>query len=175
MPRLLFQSTHPHGVRHRNKPINYMVGTVSIHAPTWGATLGCASAVLCRKVSIHAPTWGATILSLFMLLVLLVSIHAPTWGATLGDYYDFVEITSFNPRTHMGCDSLRLGRRKGGLEFQSTHPHGVRLSHRHMFTAQIGVSIHAPTWGATPSSYKVLNVIRVSIHAPTWGATLASA
>ena len=71
----------------------------------------------------------------------------------------------------MGCDSLRLGRRKGGLEFQSTHPHGVRLSHRHMFTAQIGVSIHAPTWGATPSSYKVLNVIRVSIHAPTWGAT----
>ena len=33
-------------------------------------------------VSIHAPTWGATLNDLPSALVLVVSIHAPTWGAT---------------------------------------------------------------------------------------------
>ena len=37
-----------------------------------------------------------------------------------------LDISSFNPRTHMGCDQVT-----------------------NMTTGQSGVSIHAPTWGAT--------------------------
>ena len=35
---------------------------VSIHAPTWGATVNGVNADYTNKVSIHAPTWGATLL-----------------------------------------------------------------------------------------------------------------
>ena len=34
------------------------------------------------QVSIHAPTWGATILNIIGMFTGRVSIHAPTWGAT---------------------------------------------------------------------------------------------
>mgnify|MGYP006887548078 CR=1 FL=1 len=101
-------------------------------------------------------------------------------------------IAGFNPRTHVGCDIdvivtvIQCG-------FQSTHPRGVRRvspfpgmfvpvcfnprthvgcdmrvdSDRNM----MWVSIHAPTWGATPPSFNNLTFETVSIHAPTWGAT----
>ena len=36
------------------------------------------------------------------------------------------------------------------------------------------ISIHAPTWGATPSSNPHRRPPRISIHAPTWGATRLS-
>ena len=35
-------------------------GSVSIHAPAWGATYGQYKISTLRSVSIHAPTWGAT-------------------------------------------------------------------------------------------------------------------
>ena len=56
--------------------------------------------------------------------------------------------TRFNPRTHVGCDKRRreMQRRRG-------------------------VSIHAPTWGATKEINKGNLFEPVSIHAPTWGAT----
>ena len=57
-------------------------------------------------------------------------------------------IAGFNPRTHVGCD-MRVD------------------SDRNM----MWVSIHAPTWGATPPSFNNLTFETVSIHAPTWGAT----
>ena len=37
----------------------------------------------------------------------------------------------------------------------------------------MGISIHAPAWGATPSAYFVIRSMSISIHAPAWGATLA--
>ena len=55
-----------------------------------------------------------------------VSIHAPTQGATNGFSGHLASSLSFNPRTHAGCDF-------------------VRLEHR---AARV-VSIHAPTQGAT--------------------------
>ena len=101
---------------------------------------------------------------------------------------------SFNPRTHTGCDlrNLRVFGSLGG--FQSTHPHGVRLSyieevhpndwfqstHPHgvrpwNFRTDIRlsiVSIHAPTRGATlPFQHMDTSACHVSIHAPTRGAT----
>ena len=57
-------------------------------------------------------------------------------------------LKSFNPRTHVGCDPSVLD--SGG---------------------DIKVSIHAPTWGATPAGRTDDKRPDVSIHAPTWGAT----
>ena len=34
------------------------------------------------------------------------------------------------------------------------------------------ISIHAPTWGATPTTMELTNTAGISIHAPTWGATV---
>ena len=58
------------------------------------------------------------------------------------------------------------------LWFQSTHPHGVRHFNGVLPKAQYGVSIHAPTWGATWVTGYDSVTLQVSIHAPTWGATL---
>ena len=99
----MFQSTHPHGVRHWVSKFFFAVNSfnprthmgcdalvrchhrgcaVSIHAPTWGATGHDLYLFFKVVVSIHAPTWGATSLSFNNFDTKLVSIHAPTWGAT---------------------------------------------------------------------------------------------
>ena len=141
-----FQSTHPYGVRRaREQSRNHRQGfnprtrmgcdlcsfsalssvAVSIHAPAWGATQKLENIDNSKmfqsthphgvrrflssfirkvqKVSIHAPAWGATYTANQSFRRNYVSIHAPAWGATWHD------------------DDL-IGR----IEFQSTHPHGVR-------------------------------------------------
>ena len=122
---------------------------VSIHAPTWGATITMSKVILSSKVSIHAPTWGATYFTPDYGDFSNVSIHAPTWGATALSVPKIISLMfqsthphgvrlpacermrllfCFNPRTHMGCDILSLRSFYSDLEFQSTHPHGVRLT-----------------------------------------------
>ena len=55
----------------------------------------------------------------------------------------------FNPRTRVGCDSIRTAEEiKRDL-----------------------VSIHAPAWGATGTRAARRDAMPVSIHAPAWGAT----
>ena len=144
---------------------------VSIHAPTRGATVNFRQIVRVRNVSIHAPTRGATVAIIAFAWNLSVSIHAPTRGAT------------DNRRANLFVV----------IEFQSTHPHGVRLSmFRISFRPILGfnprthtgcdfvavpvftsihVSIHAPTRGATKDNPPPFCFIVVSIHAPTRGAT----
>ncbi len=58
----------------------------------------------------------------------------------------------FNPRTHMGCDLSFSKLLRTTIEFQSTHPHGVRLVVICLHN-KIRVSIHAPTRGATHSTH----------------------
>ena len=60
-----------------------VLGHVSIHAPTWGATCRERDHRAATVVSIHAPTWGATGTFTHGTDAFYVSIHAPTWGATL--------------------------------------------------------------------------------------------
>ena len=103
--RVMFQSTHPHGVRHC-KPCAHL-RKESFNPRTH---MGCdcpfvARLALLNNVSIHAPTWGATLVSCSLLhwsqfqsthphgvrrnkvrpccCLVYVSIHAPTWGATI--------------------------------------------------------------------------------------------
>ena len=65
----------------------------------------------------------------------------------------------FNPRTHMGCDSIRT--RRAGLNtwFQSTHPHGMR----HLLPEEIrGLYRFNPRthMGCDPGSGQLLSVRR---------------
>ena len=57
---------------------------------------------------------------------------------------------NFNPRTHEGCDGGNPAAEPG----------------------EKGISIHAPTKGATKKVKKVKRLAHISIHAPTKGATL---
>ena len=77
-------------------------------------------------VSIHAPTWGATTIGDKKHTHKTVSIHAPTWGATSIPPSP-ASGRSFNPRSHMGSDRLKLLQITVCKWFQSTLPHGERL------------------------------------------------
>ena len=149
---VLFQSTHPSGVRHdpawrcrdcwrisihapqwgaTQRPDRHQRRfPISIHAPQWGATIGLLAGGFLVEISIHAPQWGATRAILSFLVVQEISIHAPQWGATLPLRPRAGQTSNFNPRTPVGCDSRSPFRR-----------------------ACIPISIHAPQWGATLPQY----------------------
>jgi len=187
----LFQSTHPRGVR------------LPVSAPAGPG----------RSVSIHAPTWGATQSFLVQDLMQVFQSTHPR-GVRQGIYADFIAwemfqsthprgvrhthiatrwlAYRFNPRTHVGCDLFQfigclgndvsihaptwgatsalvfaLYRQRVSIHaptWGATHSRGVQLHF-------MGVSIHAPTWGATLFFVYSLPLLTVSIHAPTWGAT----
>ena len=149
LQRLKFQSTHPHGVRPRNIS-RYQKSRVSIHAPTWGATLIDRlqfDVLWCFNPRTHMGCDGAC---------------KRTQGKAL----------CFNPRTHMGCD---LRHSKTSKPFRSFNPRthmGCDYLDLETYNKRIDVSIHAPTWGATQSVLRPDAIQGVSIHAPTWGATL---
>ena len=56
----IFQSTHPRRVRHKNWDAVQASLTISIHAPTKGATSAAGILPSALRISIHAPTKGAT-------------------------------------------------------------------------------------------------------------------
>ena len=143
-----FQSTHPRGVR-RSKVYAYRIPhDVSIHAPTWGATSSSLThsdtSVLFQSthprgvrldtgipggrqvlVSIHAPTWGATFFKVFVRLFNAFQSTHPR-GVRHSALLKRITRVSFNPRTHVGCDSAPAFHPIRGCLFQSTHPRGVR-------------------------------------------------
>ena len=104
-----------------------------------------------------------------------VSIHAPTQGATKSPTCRPRWRSCFNPRTHAGCDvhlspnfdkpvkfqsthprrvRRPTARARPDREFQSTHPRRVRPQTQ-LGRVQEGVSIHAPTQGATGGTLAV--------------------
>ena len=124
------------------------------------------------SVSIHAPTRGATIDNgLVLLAVIPVSIHAPTRGATrLQDDEEALSrmfqsthphgvrlpvlgrmrrVTKrFNPRTHTGCD-LRLALNADVPNSFNPRTHTGCDDAEKFQDWVCDVSIHAPTRGAT--------------------------
>ena len=125
-------------------------GTVSIHAPAWGATYVSVGSNTLRKFQSTPPRGGRHgCQNLFDSLYVFqstpprggrlgpqlrhqtdndVSIHAPAWGATRFQ--------------------VVIPGRQG---FQSTPPRGGRLPAYANGDTQHPVSIHAPAWGATPA------------------------
>ena len=190
-PTMLFQSTHPRGVRPIRPYLHVPLKLISIHAPTWGAT--------------QLPEDGGDRLG-------FQSTHPrgvrPTARLEASTAQQFQSTHPRGVRLAMSAPDLRL------RVFQSTHPRGVRphtpetSSSRRNFNPRthvgcdpsrleirgsLWISIHAPTWGATtyagdlvlstefqsthPRGVRLAplrtldNARRISIHAPTWGAT----
>ena len=87
-----------------------------------------------------------------------ISIHAPTWGATLAG----VSISSSSLFQSTHPRGVRLDSRhetREDAEFQSTHPRGVRHSVMFFSRKDLDISIHAPTWGATPTTIAMAAMI----------------
>ena len=101
-----------------------------------------------EKVSIHAPTWGAT-MTVFRCKDITKSFNPRAhvgrdivFGKILSNYL------SFNPRAHVGRDPK--GRVCNGAPFVSIHaPTWGATKPPEGTGAADTVSIHAPTWGAT--------------------------
>ena len=91
-----------------------------------GCDIASKTADVFITVSIHAPTWGATGSLLQQQLSGLFQSTHPH-GVRLGICLVIDCEVSFNPRTHMGCDYIKEQTTWRDTEFQSTHPHGVRL------------------------------------------------
>ncbi len=140
-------------------------------------------------VSIHAPVWGAKVLR-------FLDNHQPRFqsthpcGVRRTSRWHESWLSSFNPRTRVGCEVLQLYILTI-LTFQSTHPCGVRRYNlppsrvpicftprtrvgcepiKPSYLMSEHVSIHAPVWGAKIMLTSQGHWMTVSIHAPVWGA-----
>ena len=143
---------------------------VSIHAPTKGATglnsIGCSS----NNVSIHAPTKGATDKTA------VVTRHITFQSTLLRKERQLNQNTT--DITNLFQSTL-LRKERPSLSifpllpymFQSTLLRKERPFLNSQEGHSIGVSIHAPTKGATCSMCGFGIHMEVSIHAPTKGAT----
>ena len=144
--------------------------SISIHAPTWGATPVARSTVLrglfqsthprgvrpshitikvgTDKFQSTHPRGVRPGQQVTGQRLDNISIHAPTWGAThrTNDNRQPANISIHAPTWGATDESKRRNR------FWD-------------------ISIHAPTWGATDGSHRRLGRGAISIHAPTWGAT----
>ena len=99
-----------------------------------------------------------------------ISIHAPTKGATICSH--------ISPTACRFQSTLPRRERRGGdimakilIGFQSTLPRRERPERPGKPEAGSGISIHAPTKGATKNLYMTMQRSVISIHAPTKGAT----
>ena len=144
---ILFQSTHPCGVRPFSQSINSGLTRfnprtrVGCDTPTLAAswlfaqfqsTHPCGVRQKTGKntgvesaVSIHAPVWGATSHITRSHDRANVSIHAPVWGATHCNKRER-GLKMFQSTHPCGVRPATKSCTKCGSGFQSTHPCGVR-------------------------------------------------
>ena len=143
-----FQSTHPRRVRLEEVEGVLVNETVSIHAPTKGATLTLNSwSAFLLFQSTHPRRVRLHFIAVIIVSHWFQSTHPRRVRLCWSSQSNY--IVCFNPRTHEGCD-VYYGGSLGSWD---------------------DVSIHAPTKGATSLSHNKLKNLLVSIHAPTKGAT----
>ena len=156
-----------------------------------GRDLCTPQAHLYSSISIHAPTRGATSRRRRILPLSLFQSTRPH-GARRRARVHQKEYRHFNPRAHTGRDvhfhPLQCLQRisihaptRGATpypcgsailsSFQSTRPHGARRSKCIVRRLPVLISIHAPTRGATAFFRATVDDGFISIHAPTRGAT----
>ena len=209
-----FQSTHPRGVRPNHCRFYDRRETISIHAPTWGATTLFSSSSFFSSDFNPRTHVGCDFLFTYFVNSLRNFNPRTHVGCDVSLFFINQTCQNFNPRTHVGCDENALlavwvihtfqsthprGVRHTFIDditdvikFQSTHPRGVRPvmvraspplpyfnprthvgcdENASILRPRKSISIHAPTWGATPGLSTDLAAAVISIHAPTWGAT----
>ena len=123
---LMFQSTHPHGVRLELIVLNVVLSSVSIHAPTRGATYGNEPLLgEAQFQSTHPHGVRLALLITYLSFLQFQSTHPH--GVRHNSNFSVIcsrKFQSTHPHGVRLCTLLAL---TFGLPFQSTHPHGVRL------------------------------------------------
>ncbi len=149
----LFQSTHLHEVRLRRRHTGWLSQSVSIHAPTRGATGKPYVLPIYEKLfqSTHLHEVRHSLSGRIVNTVGFQSTHLHEVRRIAG-YSRAKQSHCFNPRTYTRCDPVTAT----------------------LFHKVATVSIHAPTRGATKHDFANGCNTVVSIHAPTRGATLQS-
>ena len=167
---LMFQSTHPHGVRHicTLEPLPPSGFNPRTHT-------GCDTIKAMRKrkryrfQSTH-PHGVRRYTAVHKACAALFQSTHPHGVRPISRICAEAH-RSFNPRTHTGCDmgiGFHLQKHTFGFN-PRTHTGCDKTSFIRQI--EVDVSIHAPTRGATPCSFRLDAAERVSIHAPTRGAT----
>ena len=100
----LFQSTLPHGER-PTMPCSSSVFTGFNPRSHMGSDRQAESRFLYDTVSIHAPTWGATLTAEISTTVIDGFNPRSHMGSDHTFPYVWHRVLSFNPRSHMGSDS----------------------------------------------------------------------
>ena len=148
-----FQSTHPRGVRRPGTVDVLIAGTISIHAPAWGATRPP------RQWQAHRPHFNPR-----------TRVGCDPQANSMR-----CRIALFQSTHPRGVRHTIVRALIPIFEFQSTHPRGVRLRRLPKTLTECIISIHAPAWGAT---FRPIPLPRphpeISIHAPAWGATITA-
>ena len=143
---------------------------ISIHAPTWGATFPRLDTnPMTGFQSTHPRGVRHNSSHYIKPQVSFQSTH-PRGVRPAPGVID-ARHTYFNPRTHVGCDKEMARRLGAGSVFQSTHPRGVRLA--------CGCCLFPTSTDFNPRTHVGCDVPQgcdgrntgISIHAPTWGAT----
>ena len=104
-------------------------------------------------ISIHAPTRGATGLCGWNPRIDTISIHAPTRGATGNRLWSTKIYKHFNPRSHKGSDDLHGAGEGEEKDFNPRSHKGSDLHSCYPDGQVKGISIHAPTRGATFAAF----------------------
>ena len=125
----LFQSTHPRGVR-RGQQQRAPAGRMGFNPRT---RVGCdwpgrSCRIRPRPFQSTHPRGVRRVCLCQLSAGRRVSIHAPAWGATRSRGAVSITAISFNPRTRVGCDMGVWVAIITSVQFQSTHPRGVRRS-----------------------------------------------
>ena len=145
---ILFQSTHPHGVRREIQTLEQFDTSFNPRTHT-----GCDPVVsepnnFATGFNPRTHTGCDVPIPLIFRAYLYVSIHAPTRGATSSAIIGIPRPVFQSTHPH-GVRPVLLCNRFRCTLFQSTHPHGVRHDSHQRKHDDIEVSIHAPTRGAT--------------------------
>ena len=142
----MFQSTHPCGVRHRAITCAIRCACFNPRTRVGCDNLSMFSSIV-GSVSIHAPVWGATDWVVFTRFSKLFQSTHPCGVRHLKNICQSVS-SSFNPRTRVGCD----GEHRLNKEFIKCFNPRTRVGCDGELISQLSniqVSIHAPVWGAT--------------------------
>ena len=144
---------------------------VSIHAPVWGATFFKVFSAAFNTVSIHAPVWGATWQQSHRQTMVCfnprtrVGCDVPNSQLKSKTLFQSTHPCGVRLASYVPPDAV--------IMFQSTHPCGVRPQQSPQNNAQTGFNPRTRV-GCDDSASVIMDVNSVSIHAPVWGATQLS-
>ena len=162
---LRFQSTLPHGERLDGFRGEVNTIYVSIHAPTRGATASCISSSDAKRFQSTLPHGERPLILLTFILMLLFQSTLPHGERRWGLLSHSARRKRFNPRSHTGSDTRHLRLYSSLCSFNPRSHTGSDGLHRRNLRQQ-GVSIHAPTRGATMASKVWLSASRFQSTLP---------